>query len=74
MREQRPNIWITRIKKQIFGKTWEKKKGDEKLLEPLSSKDSSKSELEDIVMSDDSKFKIIAKIDICLSKIRPAYH
>ena len=50
------------------------KKGDEKLLEPLSSKDSSKSELEDILMSDDSKFKIIAKIDICLSKIRPAYH
>ena len=50
------------------------KKGDGKLLEPLSSKDSSKSELEDILMSDDSKFKIIAKIDICLSKIRPAYH
>ena len=50
------------------------KKGDEKLLEPLSSKDSSKSGLEDILMCDDSKFKIIAKIDICLSKIRPAYH
>ena len=65
---EKKNIWITRIKKQIL-EDLEKIKGlDEKLLEPLPQKDS-KSELQDILMCEDSNFKIIAKIDRCLSKI-----
>ena len=41
------------------------------MLELLPQKDS-ESELEDILMREDSNFKIIAKIDRCLSKIPPA--
>ena len=67
--EWRPNIWISRIEKRIFGKTWENK--NEKLLEFLPKKEL-ESELEDSLMGEDSSFRIIVKIYRCLSKIPPA--
>ena len=44
---------------------------DEKFLQLLPQKHSG-SELEDILIREDSNFKIIAKIDRCVSKITPA--
>ena len=59
------------LRNGFSGKLEKIKELDEKLLELLPQKDS-ESELEDILMREDSNFKIIAKIDRCLSKIPPA--
>ena len=59
------------LRNGFSGKLEKIKELDEKLLELLPQKDS-ESELEDILMCEDSNFKVIAKIDRCLSKIPPA--
>ena len=59
------------LRNRFWGKLEKIKELDEKLLEILHQKDS-ESELEDILMREDSNFRIIAKTDRCLNKIPPA--
>ena len=61
---------LQRLRNGFSEKLEKIKELDEKLLELLPQKDS-ESELKDILMREDSNFKIIAKIDRRLSKIPP---